>query len=708
MNRNRFLRYVAVLFIVVVLISGLLFGVLPASQAGTTDLSPVGTTSAETYDAANVLSQSDPNEPPHGQEIANYSSGNQSIDVSNRDWVYVEVYGEPGQSQTTAEDELFGGNGGYASGYVDVSRFDTTYAVLASGPNGYIDGVPGESGFTGRTSGGGGGLTALVSQNQRLIEAGGGGGGGGTDGTYLGGFGAVGEGAGTCSGTNGNPLNQYSGGIGGFCGTQGPNGQGGIGAWNQSITAFTYAERNVSTDSRIVVYENANYTPSITNANPTNGTQTSNTQELSVSISDRDFAHVWSDRITVEFRDGQTNNLIDSSTVYQNTTVSATDSVEPGVNSWYVEVNDSYGHSLTSATYSYQGPSNVSVYSEENNTQLLTGTNVEAELYGENGQIYTRNTTTGEFSIASLPEQTYFVQVSANGYESRTTYIDNVYESHSVYLLDNATQTITAQFVLEDTTGTYTTDARLVLERPISNNGDSSYETIVYDTFGTEGITTQLEQGIRYRLSIERENGERQLLGPYRAEISETVTVSPSSGVISIDSQGTWAAGASYSDQNVIARFVTGETDVSSVSITVHERGNESNTLVVDDTYTNVDDLQVSYAVPQQYNESSWRVEIDVSSNDQTESVSYLVGPSPNVVPAKLDPLWRQIIAVAILISFGMGFSVLNKAVGGISVAVVGGILFWVGWLEGATVGAAITLYLFLAVMYAVFEKTIR
>lgn len=386
---------------------------------------------------------------------------------------------------------------------------------------------------------------------------------------------------------------------------------------------------------------------------------------------------------------GESGSISYSSELYQQVTVNYESERYPSL-------------SNESDPISIYGDGVIEIRSERDNSLIDEPMNVTA--YGEESGIYSLDTSDGTIDITDLPDQQYTFSVSGDGYLLRNRQVAELGGVSTLYTLSNDTDTITSQFTLQDTTNTYDSDSRLVIQRAIMNN----WETVYADSFGTEGVTVQLEEDTRYRIALETEEGERQVLGPYRSDISQTVSISPSSGVIPIESEGSWSAGASYSNDRVYVRFDAEGSDVSEVSIDIHERGNESNTLASDDTYTDVDDLQVNYPVPPQYNETNWRVSIEVSSDGSTETVGYLVGPSPDIVPAQLDPMWQQIIATIVLVSFGMAFSVLNRAVGGIAVGIVGGILFWIGWLNGVTVGAAVSLYLFLAVVYAIFDKSIR
>lgn len=350
------------------------------------------------------------------------------------------------------------------------------------------------------------------------------------------------------------------------------------------------------------------------------------------------------------------------------------------------------------------GDGNMSIREEQTNDLITQSVNVTA--YGEESGIYTFETSDGMIDITGLPDQSYTFVASSDGYVSRNRYVETIGNVESLYLLSNQTSRVTSQFLLQDTTNTFSSDSRLIIERSIPTNGND-WETIYSDTFGTAGVTVELQENIRYRISLENDE-IRRTIGPYRATISESITISPESGEIEIGGEGGWFAGASYDDDNINVRFHDPSDTVDSILITVYERGNESNTLAVNDEYIDPSDVRAEYAVPNQYNESNWIVEITVERNGESTTIGFTVGPTLDTVPANLSPMWRNVISVIIILTFGLGFSVISRAMGAIVLACVAGLLWWLGWLAGATAGVLITAYAFIAIAYGIYTKTIR
>lgn len=403
--------------------------------------------------------------------------------------------------------------------------------------------------------------------------------------------------------------------------------------------------------------------------------------------------------------------LVDSNGEEISETRSETDTATGSIQyntSTYQQVSVNYQNNVIeelnaqSDPISIYGDGEISIREEQTNNLITDPVNVTA--YGGESGIYSLDTTDGTIDITNLPDQSYTFAVSSNSYYQRVRYIDSLGNADNLYLLDNSTDVVTSQFSLEDRTGTYDQDSRLVIRRSISGNGNN-WETIISDSFGSEGLTVDLEQNVRYRLYVGSDT-QTQLIGPYRASISETVTVSPSSGEIDVNQGDYWSAGAQYNNQEVDVRFVdpTGETD--SVSVTIYQRGNESNVLVSNDEYINPSELMLEYPVSNQYNDSNWLVELTVTRGSETYTTSFNVGPTANIVPTELDDFWRKLFAVLLMLCFGLVFSALNKAVGSIIYACIGGLFYWIGLLEGLTTAGLIVAYFFIVIVYNIYMKT--
>lgn len=403
---------------------------------------------------------------------------------------------------------------------------------------------------------------------------------------------------------------------------------------------------------------------------------------------------------TIENEEGEEIKSIDSIEQTGNITYSP-EVTQYGIQLYWNAVTDT-SYSGSSDTIDIYINNEMSIRNEQTNNLITDVVNVTA--YGEDSGIYSLDTSSGTIDITDLPGQSYTFVVSADGYTQRVRYVDQLGTVENLYLLDNSTSRVTTQFSLEDRTGTYDQDSRLVIRRSIPGDGND-WETIISDQFGTGGLTVELEEDIRYRLYVET-NTQMQLIGSYTATLPETVTISPSSGEIDVGGGEYWSAGANYGEQDLDVRFVDPTEETDSVNVTIYERGNESNVLVSGDSYTNPSELQLEYAVSDQYNESNWIVELTVERGAETYTTSFNVGPTADIVPTELDSFWRKIFGVMLMLTFGMIFSIRNKAVGSIVYACVGGMLYWIGLLEGLTTGGLIVGYFFIVIIYNIYLKS--
>ncbi len=74
------------------------------------------------------------------------------------------------------------------------------------------------------------------------------------------------------------------------------------------------------------------------------------------------------------------------------------------------------------------------------------------------------------------------------------------------------------------------------------------------------------------------------------------------------------------------------------------------------------------------------------------------VSNRPDVLPDIADE-WRLISGILLLLLSAGAFSLLNARVGVMVISLEGGLLWWIGWLEGATTGVLVVFSLFIAVM---------
>lgn len=445
--------------------------------------------------------------------------------------------------------------------------------------------------------------------------------------------------------------------------------------------------------------------PQLGNPQPT-GNLSTEPAEVSIDVSDTDFPT--GDNVTVTFDvDG---SQISSQTTASNGTVTASlpsSAKTGGQHDVEVTATDAYGQSATE-TFTYTIPSTLFIRNESNPSELVNSpTNVTLRFFADE-QVYSRETSTGSVNLTGLPvDETFIVDVEASAnYSTRTVYLKNIYEQNSVYLLPDNESSIETRFTLDDPTGEFDSRTILYVEKAINRSGNVEFRTVHADRFGVEGVTTTLAEGERYRTKIESPDGTVQDTGPYRADVSETVTIQPGSPTIELGNYTAgWDFGATIDNTTIEFRYDDPENETTEVNIYVHEKNNASNILGTNRTFSDLGEAQGTYSLTVNQSDLAWVVNFEIVRGGETIETQRIVTNNPSLVP-DLSREWRLIFAIVLmLISAGI-FSMLNASVGGVVVAIEGGFLWWTGWLTGATTGAAVVMGLFVAILYHIYSSS--
>lgn len=452
---------------------------------------------------------------------------------------------------------------------------------------------------------------------------------------------------------------------------------------------------------RLVTGDQTN-APQLSNADPVGGQQSEPT-ELSVDVSDADF-----DEDSVDVTIDLDGSQISSQTISANQSVTTSNfgSLAAGEHTWTVEATDQFGQTTTQE-YTFSVPDTLYIRNETNASQLVDSpVNVTVRFFGED-EVFTRETDTGTLDMTGLPvTEDFVVDVEASeNYTSRTVFIRSIFEQQSVYLLNNTASTIETRFTLNDPTGQFGGSSVLYISKPINQSGTTEFRTVYADEFGVEGVTAVLEADERYRISIESEDGDLvQDMGPYRSDVSEEVELRPSGPTIEFDGfeQG-WNAGAELNNRTLTARYVDPANETDSLTIYIHEFGNESNQLRPNESYFDLGELQTQYILTENESEKQWAVKFIINRDGDDLSEQVIVSNRPQFLPTGLDEAWRLIVGIGLLVMFAGAFSVLNRGVGAIMLGVMGGILWWSGFLTGATTGVAVVIALFVAIVFNIY-----
>jgi len=436
------------------------------------------------------------------------------------------------------------------------------------------------------------------------------------------------------------------------------------------------------------------FDPSVTNLSPT-GLLDYEPSTLSADVSDPDFGKSWGDTVTVEIY--LDNTLIDTQNIYANQTVSTSipqSGQMGGEHTYRFEVSDSYGYS-DDASASYSTPANFTIRNELNHSEIVSDpVNTTITFYGDQGN-YERFTSTGVINMTGLPVNQEFVvelNPSDGNWTDRVVYVSDIYEQQEVYLLNTSvTDTVTNRFVLDDSTGQYSSESVLKIQRTVNVSGSEVWRTIHADQFGVEGVTATLDAGVRHRIIVRNQDGDEQVVGPYRAEVTETVSVEPSSASIDLPPITEGIVANATMDGQTVEYALASPNDLDKVTVEIYEKNNQSNTLISPHEYFNTQSVSDSFSISTNESEKRWVVKFSIEDDGETTVITREIGNKPDLA-SSLGGQWATIIGVGMLFLLAGAFSVLNAAVGAMVVSIMGGILWWLGILGGATSGVAIVI----------------
>ena len=453
-------------------------------------------------------------------------------------------------------------------------------------------------------------------------------------------------------------------------------------------------------------------TPEIESATPSSGDAVSESPvELSINVSDADFGTVQGDSVDVTFYDAAGDSQIGTDTVTGNGTATTNwGTLEGGNNSWYAVATDSYGNEVTSQTFTFNAPSTLRLLNESDPDQLVT-TNSEVEVTFFSGeQVITRTTTDGTVDLTGLPaDETFTVQVEANGYVTRQAVIQGIVEQQNIYLLPESVESVATRFTIDDPTGQFaTSNTRIAVKKPITKNGSTEYEIVASDIAGEGGYATILQQDQRYLLEVTNtETGNTRSLGPYVATEAQTVNLR----IEALDFQfGSNEAGyqwdAAYENETEPAisfDWKTTTATAQTLDVTIRERGGDG-TVIFDESYVEpeqVSELALIGDSVENPQATTWLVEWEATLADgNTVSGSAVAGPSK--LPVEMPNVPDQVVSVLsiliILLVAGL-FSAANVTVGAIVTSLTAGGLWFVGATPGAVTGGLVSLALFVAVI---------
>jgi hypothetical protein len=422
--------------------------------------------------------------------------------------------------------------------------------------------------------------------------------------------------------------------------------------------------------------------------------------QIAVDVTDQDFANL-GDTVSVDISlDGTT---LSTQTITSNGTVTTSipnSGQTGGVHDITATASDSFGNSDTSST-TYRVPNTFFIRNETNHSELVAADG--SVRFFTDDAVFERSAPNGEFNMTGLPvDESFFVEIdpTEQNLTERTIFISSIYAQESAYVLNTtAFDTVENRFTLDDPTGNYDSESTLFISRPINVSGDTKYQTIVSDRFGVEGVTTTLQENIRYQLRV-RGDGISQDVGPFRADVSETVSVEPGSPTIALTNASTF--GPAYNvvleNDTLEYRYSDPAEETDLLTVFIHERGNKSNQLAPNQTFTDLGNASAIVSLSGDEINKEWAVKYVVNRNNEEYVITNLVANQKNLGPP-LDPNLTTMIGIGVLFIFAGSFSVLNAGVGAVLVSLIGGLLWFLGFLGATTSGIAIVGALLISVL---------
>ena len=382
-----------------------------------------------------------------------------------------------------------------------------------------------------------------------------------------------------------------------------------------------------------------------------------------------------------------------------------------GSNDWSVVAEDTTG-ATTSIEGSFATPNTLEIRDEQNPDQLVTtDTEIEVTFFGDDQTVETRTTTDGTIDMSGLPlDESFTVQVDADGYLVRQSFARSVVERQEIFVLNDSAETVETQFEVNDPTGQFPSEtSRVFVKKPIERGGTTQYEVVVADQIGSGGWTTTLAKDQRYLIEVENPNtGEIRQLGPYVASVNEVVTLNVDDlnydftqnvGDVNFDWDATYI---NETGPAIDFQFVADDT-IDKFDVTIHKRNNESVT-ILEEQFTNYNgNISLRAMIPEYIEDpdtTTWVVNWNATIDGETTDSSTIVGRGTlgTSIPGVGGTVLSIVGVLAIFVVAGL-FSAANVSVGAIATSLVAAGLWFVGIIPSAVSGAFIAVALMIGII---------
>ncbi len=276
---------------------------------------------------------------------------------------------------------------------------------------------------------------------------------------------------------------------------------------------------------------------------------------------------------------------------------------------------------------------------DEETEELIESSDDEVEVRffpdGDDEVVETRTTSDGIVDFEGLPtDEEFVITVSADGYETRSVYIDSILDQQTVYLLDQEADSVLITFDVNDRTENFRgSDVRLVVQKPIGEGNQSEYKNIAGEYFGAGGEQSiTLERGERYRLTVFNRDGQSRSLGSFTPETEDFITLDI--GNVEIGPGG--EQGFNFNAKTAVDE----DTDEKTIRVSyrdrneltdqleyrIVERHNESNVLQDWVTVNDAQEHQDTITLDEEDEGVRWVVEYEIDRDGETISDILPVG----------------------------------------------------------------------------------
>jgi len=381
-------------------------------------------------------------------------------------------------------------------------------------------------------------------------------------------------------------------------------------------------------------------------------------------------------------------------------------------------VEDSFGNTLTTDTFSFRVPSELTLRDVNDPSEVIDDPAVTATVrfFEEDGErVFPRSPTNGVIDMTGLPVDEDFVvgvRDESGQYISRITLIDSIFTQQDVYLINASRDTAIVRLAIEDRTGLFSEPGtRIQIERAVntvdSPADEERYVIIAGDVIGGQlSFETELQQEVRYRVSVANDVGEVRQLGRFTARVDQVVPLTITGLDVGFDDSDEGVqiqtSGTENEDGSKTFQFALVDLSVETTDINVElvERGNESNVFDVFDDAGPIGTAQFTVTVPEEQADTEWVFTYSYDRDDETVTGELIPGQESFPLLPNLDDGYSTIFGVGFIIVLTGIFSVANAKVGAIIIPGVAGLLFITGILSSAMTGLSIAVAFSIGIAY--------